>query len=152
MFWKLIEKEGETPIPPYIKNTTLSESELRKRYQSVLARERASVAAPTASLHFTEKLIAELAKNGTRHTEVTLHVGLGTFAPIDERNIAEKKLFTEYFEVTEKAGGGDQRGEDVGCSRHCRRYHCNAHTRVLSTKKRCTLHEGLDNSLHPPSA
>jgi len=106
MFWKLIEKEGETPIPPYIKNTTLSESELRKRYQSVLARERASVAAPTASLHFTEKLIAELAKNGTRHTEVTLHVGLGTFAPIDERNIAEKKLFTEYFEVTEKGGGG----------------------------------------------
>ncbi|MEK7118553.1 MAG: S-adenosylmethionine:tRNA ribosyltransferase-isomerase, partial [Patescibacteria group bacterium] len=93
-FWKLLDQEGKTPIPPYIKHTKLSEFMLRKKYQSVLARERASVAAPTASLHFTKKLIAELVKNDIAHTEITLHIGLGTFAPVDEKNITEKKLFT----------------------------------------------------------
>ncbi|OGZ05774.1 MAG: tRNA preQ1(34) S-adenosylmethionine ribosyltransferase-isomerase QueA [Candidatus Lloydbacteria bacterium RIFCSPHIGHO2_02_FULL_54_17] len=103
--WKLLDEEGRTPIPPYIKNTKLSERALRERYQSVFAQERASVAAPTASLHFTEKLISRLKNDGVDHTEVTLHVGLGTFAPIDAKNIAEKKLFTEYYEVDEKSAG-----------------------------------------------
>lgn len=103
MLWKLMEQEGTTPIPPYIKDTTLSERVLREKYQSVFARERASVAAPTASLHFTEKLIAALAKKSIAHTEVTLHVGMGTFAPITDKNVADKKLFTEYFSVPEKS-------------------------------------------------
>ena len=103
LLWKLMEQEGTTPIPPYIKDTTLSERVLREKYQSVFARERASVAAPTASLHFTEKLIAALAKKSIAHTEVTLHVGMGTFAPITNKHIAEKKLFTEYYAITEKS-------------------------------------------------
>jgi S-adenosylmethionine:tRNA ribosyltransferase-isomerase len=103
MLWKLLEQEGSTPIPPYIKDTKLSERVLREKYQSVFARERASVAAPTASLHFTEKLIDTLTKKSIAHTEVTLHVGMGTFAPITDKHIAEKKLFTEYFTVPEKS-------------------------------------------------
>lgn len=114
MLWKLLDKEGRTPIPPYIKKTKLSESALREKYQSVLARERASIAAPTASLHFTEKLIASLAKEGVAHTEITLHVGPGTFAPIDEKNIAEKKLFSEYFEVGEKSAKEINRAKAAG--------------------------------------
>ncbi len=103
--WRLLEKEGQTPLPPYIKNTRLPERTLRARYQSVFARERASVAAPTASLHFTEKLLTRLEKERIARAEVTLHVGLGTFAPVDARNIAEKKLFTEYLEISEKSAG-----------------------------------------------
>lgn len=103
ILWNLLEKEGRTPIPPYIKNCKLSEHALREKYQSVLARERASVAAPTASLHFTKQLISRLSRREIAHAEITLHVGLGTFAPIDEKNVAEKKLFTEYFEVAPKS-------------------------------------------------
>ena len=96
----LMEKEGVTPVPPYIKDTKLSELTLRKKYQSVLAKHPASVAAPTASLHFTDRLLTKLAHNKVEHTEVTLHVGLGTFAPIGEKNIREKKLFTELYDIS----------------------------------------------------
>lgn len=95
----LVEREGVTPIPPYIKRTPLSETRLRKEYQSVLAKRPASVAAPTASLHFTKRLLASLARRGITHTEVTLHVGAGTFAPIGEKELKTKTLFTEYYEV-----------------------------------------------------
>ncbi len=114
MLWKLLEQEGKTPIPPYIKNTKLSERMLREKYQSVLAQERASVAAPTASLHFTEKLIVGLSKHDITHTEVTLHVGLGTFAPINEQHIAEKKLFTEYFEVSKGSASAINNAKQSG--------------------------------------
>jgi S-adenosylmethionine:tRNA ribosyltransferase-isomerase len=114
VLWKLLESEGTTPIPPYIKDTTLSERVLREKYQSVLARERASVAAPTASLHFTEKLIARLAKHEVAHTEITLHVGMGTFAPIERKNITEKKLFTEYFAITQKSAETINAARDSG--------------------------------------
>jgi len=92
--WKLLEVEGVTPIPPYIKGGTLTESALREKYQSILAKHPASIAAPTASLHFTERLLEKLAKRDVHHTEVTLHVGAGTFAPIDDTNITHKRLFT----------------------------------------------------------
>lgn len=112
--WKLLEQEGRTPIPPYIKNTKLTERALREKYQSVLARERASVAAPTASLHFTEKLIAGLEKEGISHTEITLHVGMGTFAPIDQKNISEKKLFTEYFNISQGSASAINNAKSSG--------------------------------------
>jgi len=99
--WKLLEDEGVTPIPPYIKNSVLSEHDLREKYQSVLAKYPSSVAAPTASLHFTERLLARLEQEHIERTEVTLHVGAGTFAPINEDNFREKKLFTEYYDITE---------------------------------------------------
>lgn len=96
----LLMKEGHTPIPPYIKKTPLSERALRHRYQSILAREGTSVAAPTASLHFTTRVLKDLELRGTKHTEVTLHVGAGTFAPITEENFKQRMLFTEYCEVS----------------------------------------------------
>jgi S-adenosylmethionine:tRNA ribosyltransferase-isomerase len=99
-FWKLLMAEGITPIPPYIKGASLSETALREKYQSVLAKHPASIAAPTASLHFTNRLLDKLEEKHVTRTEVTLHVGAGTFAPIDETNFRTKKLFTEYIEVT----------------------------------------------------
>jgi S-adenosylmethionine:tRNA ribosyltransferase-isomerase len=96
----LLQSEGVTPIPPYIKESPLDEQTLRSEYQSVLAKYPASVAAPTASLHFTEALLEQLTHHGKPHTEVTLHVGAGTFAPIDEHNFETKQLFTEYYEIT----------------------------------------------------
>jgi S-adenosylmethionine:tRNA ribosyltransferase-isomerase len=101
--WELLAKEGVTPIPPYIKRSPLSEPTLREKYQSVLAKHPASVAAPTASLHFTNRLLRKLDHSGVRRTEVTLHVGAGTFAPIDESNIRSKKLFTEYYMIGKTA-------------------------------------------------
>lgn len=101
--WTLLNKEGVTPIPPYIKGNTMSEHTLREKYQSVLAKHPASIAAPTASLHFTDRVLEKLKREQVAHTEVTLHVGAGTFAPIDEQNFKSKKLFTEYFDITKES-------------------------------------------------
>lgn len=114
MLFGLLQSEGVTPIPPYIKESPLDEHALRNEYQSVLAKHPASVAAPTASLHFTEELLEELARNGKPHTEVTLHVGAGTFAPIDEHNFETKQLFTEYYEITEQAAAAIKSAKQTG--------------------------------------
>jgi S-adenosylmethionine:tRNA ribosyltransferase-isomerase len=98
----LLSKEGFTPIPPYIKNSPLGEISLRERYQTVFAREGMSIAAPTASLHFSHKLLDTLRDSGVLRTMVTLHVGAGTFAPLTETNFIENTLFTEYCEVSEE--------------------------------------------------
>lgn len=95
----LLQVDGTTPIPPYIKDSTLSEAQLRKRYQSVFARRPASVAAPTASLHFTERLLGELTASGFELEYVTLHVGLGTFAPVLPEQMEARKLHEEWYEV-----------------------------------------------------
>jgi S-adenosylmethionine:tRNA ribosyltransferase-isomerase len=97
--WILLDAEGVTPIPPYIKGSSLNEKALREEYQSVLAKVPASVAAPTASLHFSETLISKLEEEGIEKAEVTLHVGAGTFSPINEKNFETKKLFTEYYTI-----------------------------------------------------
>lgn len=99
---KIFQRYGETPIPPYIKNSPLSETELREKYQTVFARKRGSVAAPTASLHFTNRLLAKLKKQGIEIEFVTLHVNLGTFAPLTEEAIRTGKLHKEWYEVPEK--------------------------------------------------
>lgn len=96
----LLERYGETPIPPYIKETPLTESELKEEYQTVFAREYGSSAAPTASLHFTEALIEEIRRKGHDVRFVTLHVGLGTFAPLTESHVAEGRLHTETYVIS----------------------------------------------------
>lgn len=103
ILFELLEKEGNTPIPPYIKNASLGEQALREKYQSVLAKHPASIAAPTASLHFTEKLLQSFEKEHIKKTEITLHVGAGTFAPINEENFMNKKLFTEYIDIANES-------------------------------------------------
>ncbi len=97
----LIDEAGHTPIPPYI-HTDLSESELRKRYQTVYAQENGSIAAPTAGLHFTDKLIQNLKAKGVTIEEITLHVGIGTFAPVKTDELKDHTMHTEWYEVSEE--------------------------------------------------
>lgn len=101
----VFKQYGRTPIPPYLKHTPLKERELREKYQTVFAnaRKEGSVAAPTASLHFTPRLFAALKKAGHTVVRVTLHVNLGTFAPLTPEHVAEGKLHEERFEIPEAA-------------------------------------------------
>lgn len=98
--FEVLEKNGQTPLPPYIKNSPLSESQRKEKYQTVFARRQGSVAAPTASLHFTTRLLKKLARAGIETHFITLHVNLGTFAPLTQKNIAQKRLHKEYFEIS----------------------------------------------------
>ncbi len=101
----LLDRYGETPIPPYLEETEKNESVLRARYQTIFAQSGASVAAPTASLHFTERVLASLDARGIECTSVTLDVGLGTFAPLREEQLSSKKLHREYITVSSSAAG-----------------------------------------------
>ena len=96
----LIEESGRIPIPPYLKKTPLSETELREEYQTIFAKIDGSIAAPTASLHFTPELMQKLAARGIEIREVTLHVNLGTFAPLTDESIASGLLHEEIYEIS----------------------------------------------------
>lgn len=95
----LLEKLGETPLPPYIHRTPTAAD--RDRYQTVFAKERGSVAAPTAGLHFTQQILDQCREAGAQIAYVTLHVGLGTFAPLHGSNLSDIQLHEEYFEISE---------------------------------------------------
>ena len=103
----LIEKAGQTPLPPYI-HETLQDPE---RYQTVYAKCLGSAAAPTAGLHFTERLMQDLQAKGVQMAFLTLHVGLDTFRPVDEEDPRKHKLHTEYWEVSPQAA------ESINCAR-----------------------------------
>jgi S-adenosylmethionine:tRNA ribosyltransferase-isomerase len=96
IFEEILDRLGETPLPPYIKERLAD----KDRYQTVYAKERGSAAAPTAGLHFTESLLAELKAKGVNLAFLTLHVGLGTFRPVNVENIAEHKMHREYYSVS----------------------------------------------------
>lgn len=96
-----LDKYGETPIPKYIQGGILDEVALRKRYQTIFAEKGGSVAAPTASLHFTDAVFKSLEEKSIEILRTTLHVGMGTFAPIHERNFKEKRLHKEWCEVSD---------------------------------------------------
>lgn len=93
-FWKIVNKYGQTPTPPYIKRT----SNL-KEYQTIFARNLGSVAAPTAGFHFSRQLIKELRNLGIETEFVTLHVGYGTFQPVKVDDIKNHKMHAEFLEV-----------------------------------------------------
>jgi len=95
----LLERYGETPLPPYIKDSPLSETERRSEYQTVYAKDAGSVAAPTAGLHFTPELLKKIEEHGCSIAYVTLHVNLGTFAPVTEEHFKQKKLHEEWYEI-----------------------------------------------------
>jgi S-adenosylmethionine:tRNA ribosyltransferase-isomerase len=97
-FFDLIEKLGHVPLPPYISREDRAAD--RDRYQTVYARERGSVAAPTAGLHFTSEIRAQLERRGVETAEITLHVGLGTFQPVRVEKVEEHKLHTENFSIS----------------------------------------------------
>lgn len=98
----ILQRYGETPLPPYMKDSPLSEARRREEYQTVFAEEEGSVAAPTAGLHFTEELIKKCEQSGRAVAYVTLHVHLGTFAPLTEDQWQRKKLHTEYYAIDPK--------------------------------------------------
>jgi S-adenosylmethionine:tRNA ribosyltransferase-isomerase len=101
-FFSVLEKYGEAPIPPYIKNSPLSKKELKEKYQTIFAKYIGSVAAPTASLHFTKRVLNNLKKSGIDAKFVTLHVGLGTFAPLTQENLENKRLHQEFYNIDKK--------------------------------------------------
>lgn len=96
-----IDAQGLVPTPPYIKKTLqeMGSKKLKEAYQTIYAKVRGSVAAPTAGLHFTKKLLSNLKKKGVIIETVTLHVGYGTFAVVKEKNIEDHKLHAEWAEV-----------------------------------------------------
>jgi S-adenosylmethionine:tRNA ribosyltransferase-isomerase len=92
---EVIEEIGIVPLPPYIK----SDGDRREEYQTVYAKETGSSAAPTAGLHFSKELLKKLKKKGVEIEEVVLQVGLGTFGEVTTKNIKEKKLHSEFYEI-----------------------------------------------------
>jgi len=100
-FFGLVEKIGHIPLPPYIAREDASRD--RERYQTVYARERGSVAAPTAGLHFTPEILARLRERGIETAEVTLHVGLGTFQPVRAERVEEHQLHSEAYSISAEA-------------------------------------------------
>lgn len=94
-FWARLERLGHVPLPPYIHRADATSD--RERYQTVFARERGSVAAPTAGLHFTDEMLATLRVRGVEIRFITLHVGLGTFQPVTEEKVEEHRLHEERY-------------------------------------------------------
>ncbi|HTY03869.1 MAG TPA: tRNA preQ1(34) S-adenosylmethionine ribosyltransferase-isomerase QueA [Rhodocyclaceae bacterium] len=94
---ELIERHGRLPLPPYIEHAATTADE--ERYQTIFAREKGSVAAPTAGLHFDPALLAALTERGVETARVTLHVGAGTFQPVRVHNLAEHRMHRERYTV-----------------------------------------------------
>jgi len=100
-FFDLLGRFGHVPLPPYISRDDQPAD--RNRYQTVYARERGSVAAPTAGLHFTAQIMQQIRDRGIEIAEVTLHVGLGTFQPIRETRVEDNKLHSEAYAIFPEA-------------------------------------------------
>ncbi|MEQ9165533.1 MAG: tRNA preQ1(34) S-adenosylmethionine ribosyltransferase-isomerase QueA [Fulvivirga sp.] len=99
-FYNTIESLGETPLPKYIKRE--AEPEDKERFQTIYAKTKGAVAAPTAGLHFTPQLLKRLEILGVDMASITLHIGLGTFRPVDVEDLTKHKMDSENFEVAQK--------------------------------------------------
>lgn len=99
IFMEILDKLGEVPLPPYIREK-LRDPE---RYQTVYSKIEGSAAAPTAGLHFTNELISQIEAKGCRFVDVTLHIGLGTFRPVQVDDISEHHMHSEYYHISEEA-------------------------------------------------
>ena len=111
-FFARLEALGHVPLPPYIDRPDTPED--RERYQTVFARETGSVAAPTAGLHFTDEILQRIRERGIESASVTLHVGLGTFAPIRSERVEEHKIHTEWYRISEEAAARIARAKREG--------------------------------------
>lgn len=99
IFMEILDKLGETPLPPYIK-AKLDDPDM---YQTVYAKEMGSAAAPTAGLHWTPELLQKVQDKGVKLVYLTLHVGLGTFRPVSEDNIEDHKMHSEFYRFSQEA-------------------------------------------------
>jgi S-adenosylmethionine:tRNA ribosyltransferase-isomerase len=111
-FWKMIDRLGHVPLPPYIDRADQPGD--RERYQTVYARERGSVAAPTAGLHFTPDVLARMGERGIETAEITLHVGLGTFQPVRVDRVEDHRLHRESYVISSEAAEKINRALDAG--------------------------------------
>lgn len=109
----LLEQLGQIPLPPYIRRSP--DLEDRERYQTVFSEKRGSVAAPTAGLHFTQAMLDRCQASGIEIARVTLHVGLGTFAPLRAEELSQIELHEEYFEITERSAEVMRRAKRLVC-------------------------------------
>lgn len=99
---ELLDEFGTLPLPPYIKRKVADEQD-RSRYQTMFAQEPGAIAAPTAGLHFTPELMAGCLRNGIQSSEVTLHVGIGTFRPVSSERLSEHRMHSEWCRVDQDA-------------------------------------------------
>lgn len=133
IFMEILDKLGEVPLPPYIKEK-LNDPE---RYQTVYSKVEGSAAAPTAGLHFTEELIKKIEDKGCRFVDVTLHIGLGTFRPVMVDDINEHHMHSEYYHISEEAAeilnNAKKNGQRIICvgttsvrtlESNYKKYHC----------------------------
>jgi S-adenosylmethionine:tRNA ribosyltransferase-isomerase len=100
-FFRTIDRIGKMPLPYYIKREPTDRD--KENYQTVFASRLGAVAAPTAGLHFTRRLIANLKRRGVRIAPVTLHIGLGSFRPVEVEDLTKHKMDSEYYEIPESA-------------------------------------------------
>jgi len=100
-FFEVVERIGHIPLPPYIER--IDSARDRERYQTVYAQQRGSVAAPTAGLHFTPEILAEIKARGVETAEITLHVGLGTFQPVRVERVEDHSLHSETYAISAEA-------------------------------------------------
>ena len=124
--YEKLDEFGKMPLPPYI----TKQLEDQSQYQTVYAKELGSAAAPTAGLHFTPELMKRLEEKGIGFAEVTLHVGLGTFRPVKEADIADHKMHTEWYAVSEETARLHQRDEGRRASGDRRGHHQLPHAGV----------------------
>lgn len=111
-FFAVVEELGHVPLPPYISREDRPYD--RNRYQTVYARERGSVAAPTAGLHFTPEVLSRIKERGVETAEITLHVGLGTFQPVRVEEVEEHKLHAESYSIPAETAERLNRALDDG--------------------------------------
>lgn len=102
-FDEILLRVGRTPLPPYIKRPEGAEDRDRERYQTVYAKSSGAIAAPTAGLHFTDRVLDTIKENGIQIVEITLHVGYGTFEPVRGDDLNEHSVLPERYEIGEAA-------------------------------------------------
>ncbi len=99
----VLEEVGETPLPPYISRAAAVSLADRERYQTIFASQKGAIAAPTAGLHFTSQIFDRVLARSAKVTEITLHVGYGTFEPVRVNDVAQHRVASEEFELSERA-------------------------------------------------
>lgn len=110
ILYEILDQLGEMPLPPYI-HEKLGDKD---RYQTVYAKEKGSAAAPTAGLHFTEELLSKLTEKGVHILYVTLHVGLGTFRPVQVEDVTSHKMHSEYYSMSREVAESLNRAKKEG--------------------------------------
>ena len=129
-----LDRLGHVPLPPYIHRR--DEASDRATYQTVYAKVRGAVAAPTAGLHFTQRVLSALAARGVETCEITLHVGLGTFQPVRAKQIEDHHMEAERYEISEAAAAAINRALDAAPARHRRGDNERPHARKCGARAR----------------